>query len=394
MNKEELLEKWEEVCFHLSDDIRINMNENVYEQKVLLVFEKLGWSSFKREIQFQPSLPVDSQKSITPDIVIYSPGEKAAIVVEIKRPNQKVTGVNFIDQLKSYMRQAKTDFGLFIGNEIHIFYDGNLNPFPDPIHLCAISLQSHSKGGTDFIDLFYRDHFTKENYLGFIKETVARLEKEQKIQKLREELTSGVLIQKVREFLIAHFSRQSFDQDIIEGLMDTMNIEITYKRDPTLDEDHEKTIQVCKNRVSEEHFVYIGEVENGLVKLILPNGDIGDIEKSFFEEPQEGTVEYYSNSQIVNELQIKRWIDFEPQAEDDDQELEHVSHNVLNNSKKVYPNGCTVDGIHYNFAREAIAALRRKGKIKEKDVPIKGSNAHVWLSKNQIKFNYEYVRDN
>ena len=133
MQPEFLKEIWTEICFILSHNIKLNVSENIYEQNVLRAIEKLGWRQFKKEIVIQPRLQIGRQGSIRPDLVIYGPEHKALIVIEVKRPSEDMTKDNAIGQLKSYMRQMKADFGLLVGHEIRIYYDGALNQNPEPL---------------------------------------------------------------------------------------------------------------------------------------------------------------------------------------------------------------------------------------------------------------------
>ena len=127
MDPEKLKEKWEEVCFHLSEDIKPDIKEDFFEQKVLMVLEKLGWHQYKGEIKKKPSLQIGKHTRIEPDLVLYGRMNKPEIVVEVKRPSIELNK-NDIMQLISYMRQLKSNYGLLIWKEIHVYYDGNLNP--------------------------------------------------------------------------------------------------------------------------------------------------------------------------------------------------------------------------------------------------------------------------
>ena len=115
---------WQEICFILSEGKNPSIPETIYEQKVLRVLEKLGWSQFKEEIKIRPKLAIGRQNYIEPDIVIYGQNKEPVIVFEIKRPAEIMS--NFYNQLKSYMRQLKSDIGVLIGNEINVYYDGGL----------------------------------------------------------------------------------------------------------------------------------------------------------------------------------------------------------------------------------------------------------------------------
>ena len=44
------MDKWNELCFILSESINSNISEQLYEPKVIQAFEKLGWSQYKVRI--------------------------------------------------------------------------------------------------------------------------------------------------------------------------------------------------------------------------------------------------------------------------------------------------------------------------------------------------------
>jgi hypothetical protein len=139
MDHQALKEIWEEICFDLSDNINAGINENVFEQKVLSALKLLGWSQFKGEVKVRPSFQIGRQTSISPDIVLYTSDNKAAVVLEIKRPAEDLYRLGGINQLQSYMRQCKAELGLLTGNEIHVYYDGLMNRHVNPLLLSELS---------------------------------------------------------------------------------------------------------------------------------------------------------------------------------------------------------------------------------------------------------------
>jgi hypothetical protein len=139
MEIEKAKDKWEEVCYLLSEKIKIDVREEFFEKEVLLVLEKLGWRQYKGEIAIKPSYSFGSQQTIIPDFVLYDHNKRPVVVVEVKRPSEDITSQQVIKQLTSYMRVPKVDFGLLIGNQIHFYYDGNLYPHDDPILLAKIT---------------------------------------------------------------------------------------------------------------------------------------------------------------------------------------------------------------------------------------------------------------
>jgi len=92
--------------------------------------------------------------TLRPDLIIYGNDKKSLIVVEVKRPAEDITRDYIIGQLRSYMRQMKSDFGFLIGSGLRVFYDGSLNPHSDPILLERIDFEKQSEKGITFVKIF------------------------------------------------------------------------------------------------------------------------------------------------------------------------------------------------------------------------------------------------
>jgi len=178
-------EIWKEICFILSENINPGIAENVYEQRVIMALEKLGWSQFLKEIQTQKSLTIGRHSTIRPDIVLYGSNKKALVAIEVKRPAEKLAS---LEQLKSYMRQMKADFGLLIGHEIRIYYDGVLNPNPEPLQLNRVSFDPLSHDGRHFVEIFTKANFIQEYYKVFLNKKISQFNLEREVGKLKKDI--------------------------------------------------------------------------------------------------------------------------------------------------------------------------------------------------------------
>ena len=147
-------EKWNEICFLLSENIKQTLSEKDFESQVVRAIEVLGWREFKNEIERQPSIQLGREGTLRPDLIIYNNDKKCLIVVEVKRPVEDIKRDYIIGQLRSYMRQMKSDFGFLIGSDLRVFYDGSLNPHSDPILLEKIDFDKQSEGGIRFVNIF------------------------------------------------------------------------------------------------------------------------------------------------------------------------------------------------------------------------------------------------
>ena len=216
---------WEEICFILSENINQNIDEKEFEKEVLRAIEKLGWQEYKNDIKRQPILQLGRQGSIKPDLVIYGQEKEALVVVEVKKPDEDLSKVESIGQLKSYMRQMKADFGLLVGNEIRIYYDGERNPDKtEPLLLDKIAFDKASTAGLDFVEIFTKDNLVAQKYSDYLEKRVGKYNKEMEIKKLKKALLSDTTQEKIREFLENEYS--DYGGDIFSSAMKTIKIEI------------------------------------------------------------------------------------------------------------------------------------------------------------------------
>lgn len=85
-------------------------------------FQNCIFSIFRHYLRWQncivaeERIHIGSTNTIRPDFVLYK-DEIPQVVIEAKKPNNIQTERNK-EQLFSYMRQKKVDFGLYIGEEI------------------------------------------------------------------------------------------------------------------------------------------------------------------------------------------------------------------------------------------------------------------------------------
>jgi hypothetical protein len=80
-------EKWDEICFLLSESINQNLPEREFENQVVRAIEVLGWREFKNEIKRQPLVQLGREGTLRPDLIVYGNDNKPIIVVEVKRPS-------------------------------------------------------------------------------------------------------------------------------------------------------------------------------------------------------------------------------------------------------------------------------------------------------------------
>lgn len=112
---------WEEICFILTETIPANVSEQIYENKVIRVFEKLGWSQYKKELSVRESVQFGAGRRLCPDIVIRTEQSEPVCIIEIKKPTEDLSFSGHVNQLSSYMRMLRMPVGILIGNKIKVF---------------------------------------------------------------------------------------------------------------------------------------------------------------------------------------------------------------------------------------------------------------------------------
>lgn len=218
------MEKWNELCFILSESIPSNASEQVFELKVIQAFEKLGWSHFKKEISVRENIQLGAANRITPDIIIKS-NDTNLFVIEVKNPSADLKNPSYQNQLSSYMRMLRLNFGILIGNEIKIYVDGSLVGSNQSELLEAISFKKDNPKGLNFINLFQKETFSYENIEKYIQNKIEIIKENQTVENLKKEITtrqySDYLKNKLKNKLLEEHS-----ENIVEKVLEDFKIKI------------------------------------------------------------------------------------------------------------------------------------------------------------------------
>jgi hypothetical protein len=232
------MEKWNEICYLINRHKKTNSDEKLFQNEIESIFEKLGWSRFKNEIISTQKLRVGSVNTIIPDITIKLDG-KSVFVVELKHPNFSSTQ-NQADQLFSYMRQLKLDFGILIDKSFHVYYD---EPTDDekPIKIYETEFIENSEEASNFIKLLEKQNFDKEKLTDFCEE---------KLETLNNKIIADEIVKNLEEQgeqklfdLLINSLKADYNETIIENVVNNLNIIIKRKSDhsfkPTVKENYE-----------------------------------------------------------------------------------------------------------------------------------------------------------
>lgn len=220
-------DKWNEICFHLSENIKKDISENMFEQQVIKALMVLGWSQFSGDFDIRPSFQIGAANRITPDFVIKSSDKHKLFVIEVKQPDIPLIS-NFQQQLFSYMRQLKLEYGILIGQAIQIFYDGLLNDQENPVLLDTIKFERDSVKGEKFVELFSKESFNTDLLKEFTIQSLKKLSRKQSFQLLLKKISSEDFKESVYS-LIKQELISEYDRELIDSVLNELEIEIKVK---------------------------------------------------------------------------------------------------------------------------------------------------------------------
>ena len=164
-------EVWNDICYHV--DKNLYSLEKDYQKTIEFIFEKLGWSMRKGEIESQVDLPIGFANSLRPDIVINHDGRRV-LVIELKRANATLSEDN-AKQLFSYMRQLRLDFGVLIGESLQLYYDSG--DTASSVKFFDVPLKKDSEPGTECISILYKDGFSLDCLKAFYEKCLTDMDR-------------------------------------------------------------------------------------------------------------------------------------------------------------------------------------------------------------------------
>ncbi|MCG8902786.1 hypothetical protein G1K97_13185 [Tenacibaculum finnmarkense] len=220
-----MIEKWEEICFLLSENIGTEISESDFEQNVIQALRVLNWKEFSGDIQIRPSFPFGASNRIMPDFVINSSEKKNLFVIEIKQPNIPLT-TKFQQQLFSYMRQLRLEYGVLIGQSIQLFYDGDLTNQDDPILLETFQIEKEEIKGHKFVELFTKENFSFDLLKSFTENSLKKINRKSDRKILTNKILSDEYKSKVLELIKEDFLNE-YDAELIDNALSEITVNIS-----------------------------------------------------------------------------------------------------------------------------------------------------------------------
>lgn len=284
-------DKWNEICFLLSENVQKDISENSFEQNVILALRVLEWKEYLGDFEIRPSFQIGASNKITPDFVIKSAEKQKLFVIEIKQPNIPLNS-RFQQQLFSYMRQLKLEYGILIGQGIQIFYDGNLAKQDDPVLLDTIKFERNSEKGEKFVELFSKESFDSNLLKEYTVQSLKKINRKEDFKTL----TNKILTEDFKKNIFGLLKQElinEYDGELIDSVLNELEIEIK-----------------SKNRIEENYPIQSKQIiqprEHNYSSTILPielnPGDENEFLKKLLLKKSAFITIYYANGQTEKKI--------------------------------------------------------------------------------------------
>ncbi len=204
--------KWQDFSFDLVEAKKKEVHEDEYQDVIETAFRTLGWSKAKGEICPKERINVGAANQLEPDITFRINGE-AVFVVEVKQPTNRLTKRQ-IEQLFSYMRMRNVQFGLYIGDEIKLFFDHGKDL---PADVFTFGIDILDAQGWRFVDFFARSMFSAERLKAFCSEKFKEIHSTYQWKSLEDGLNEdadSTIKGLIRDYLV---TTKKCDRSIVDG---------------------------------------------------------------------------------------------------------------------------------------------------------------------------------
>ena len=211
---------WIEIVETLKSYVNKNSIESEYQKEIENCLKILGWKKSNNTMQSQFQLPIGNGNFIRIDIVLNS-----ILPIEIKRPSN-ICSVKQESQLMSYMRQLRSNVGLYIGENIQLFYD-NPNDKDSAISVFKVDLSEEDTNGVTICELLDFKNFDIQKLEYFCQKHYDEIVIYKKFQQCFAEFFSVSNVHKnIKNLIKDKFIRDGFDEDLLDSELQKLTINV------------------------------------------------------------------------------------------------------------------------------------------------------------------------
>lgn len=215
---------WNAIVKNLSRSKQKNVDEDTYQDTIECQLQLLGWLE---GVESRPALPNGASKTLIPDIVLNKDGHRV-LPIEIKRPDNTLNARQ-ASQLSSYMRRLRLLCGVYIGENIQLYYDTPEDD-SDAISVCTIELEENNPLGRKLCSLLAYDNFDEKAFEDFCIEQLRMKNARNDFRKrIQEYVSPQTASQNILELLRDKFSAEGFESPIIDAELKKLSIKIDYQ---------------------------------------------------------------------------------------------------------------------------------------------------------------------
>ena len=330
-------ENWIEIVTTLQPYIICNSTETKYQQEIENCLKFLGWRSSNKTMQSQVTIPIGNNNSIRPDIVLYK-NDIPVLPIEIKRPNN-TCNIKQESQLTSYMRQLRLNIGLYIGENIQLYYD-NPNDLDNPICVLKIEFREDDVNGSLFCEMLSYEKFDITSLEDSCKEYYNQIIARNNLQeRFNEFFFSSDANKNIVTLIKEKFLKEGFEEKALECELEKLTIKIERKQSYRTERPKIKMPEIETNnkKYATEAFSLDGINYYGVGRFVLavvkqyvsehPNITLDELEERF--------PSYLSSSSNCG---IVRSMDFVKESKDRERRFFTKDSIILNNGTEVVVN--------------------------------------------------------
>ncbi|MBQ2303752.1 MAG: hypothetical protein II256_04970 [Bacteroidales bacterium] len=221
-------ENWNEIIDTLQKRINSKSTEIEYQQEIENCLKILGWKSYNKTMQSQVTIHIGNNNSIRPDIVLYK-NDIPTLPIEIKRPNN-TCNIKQESQLVSYMRQLKLNIGLYIGENIQLYYD-TPNDLDNPICVFKVEFREDDVNGSIFCEMLSYEKFDITSLENFCKEHYNQIVVRNNLQeRFNEFFFSSDANKNIITLIKDKFLKEGFEEKALEYELEKLTFKIERKQ--------------------------------------------------------------------------------------------------------------------------------------------------------------------
>ena len=156
------MKTWKKLCQEVKEAKKAHLSEKQFESKINIFLQTwLNWMEKDDAIVEQYKINFAHTRGYA-DFVLFHNGREE-IVIELKEPNHEKENKD-IKQLTDYMKALKCSFGLYVGEELELYYDEDDRNKKklDPVLVASYDLFEEDTKGIEFIKLIQKESYSSD----------------------------------------------------------------------------------------------------------------------------------------------------------------------------------------------------------------------------------------